>query len=284
VGAAVATAAFILCAGTMRQRLAKLGILMSVALAIIVLCTVVFICVLAFSQYPGSIWMPRYLGVVWPAVAIAAAALLLRLPTRAVQYAAIALVVGVNLSVFSARVFAGSEVPTGLMAQDLIDSQPDDADVRLYYAVNVRRSGEPGSGYLSSVPGAYYLTILSGRDTSPDEMISSFHGGRFERNWRRWSPSAVLGVPTSIFNDLRRRPNVKSIMVWENFRRGQYNDADPVADKLGDGWRRVGEQIFPVRDHWTWRNMMTLRRRVYERTGAPTTVPATGPATTQVSR
>ena len=47
---------------------------------------------LAWRRKWQSGWMPRYVGVVWPAVAIAVSCLLLRLPTRGPAAGAIAFV------------------------------------------------------------------------------------------------------------------------------------------------------------------------------------------------
>src|SRR5688572_23879340 len=89
---------------SVRERAYKLTILVTIALAVYVLCWFVYL--LYVQKYRGSVWMPRYLGFAWPALALAVAVLLLRLPTRPLRWAAVALLVGVNLSVFGARLFA----------------------------------------------------------------------------------------------------------------------------------------------------------------------------------
>lgn len=273
-----AVAWFILSAATWRQRFRKLGLLLAMVLTLLVICTIIYLVVLNLARYPGSVWMPRYLGMVWPALAIAVAVFLLRLPTRPLRWTAIALLVVVNLAVFSARVFASSEPPTPLMARDLLDSQPDDAKVRMYYAIPSLRLGSPGSGMLGSVPGAYYLTVFSGRPTNPQEMIGAFQGGRFG-NFKRWT--SLLPLPTYVAGDVSRSPQLETIIVWEKFNRERIDESDAIAEKLGPSWRRREGKLFPVRDHWTWRNLMTCRRRVYERIGPPSTVPATSPSTTR---
>jgi hypothetical protein len=262
---------------TNRQRLGKLVVVLGVFLILMIICTLMFM--FWNSEYPGSVWMPRYLGVVWPALAIAVATLLLRLPTRPLRWAAIALLVGVNLSVFSARVFAGSEPPVPLMARDLIDSQPQGAKVRMYYGqIRAPHPGAPGGGTLTSVPGAYYLTILSGQPTSPRQMIGSFGGGNFGR-FRRWHGGA-MPLERYISRDIQQSPQIEQIIVWDR-PQSAADDADAILATLGANWRRIDRQIFPVRDHWTWRHLYYCQRRVYERTGPPATLPATAPATTQ---
>src|SRR5206468_8185515 len=66
-----------------------------------------------------SVWMPRYLGIVWPAMAIIVSVLLLRLPTRPLRAVAVGFFVGINLALFGARVFASSEPPADRIAADV---------------------------------------------------------------------------------------------------------------------------------------------------------------------
>src|SRR5262249_27349789 len=53
----------------------------------------------------SSIWQPRYLGMLWPAVAIAACAVLMRLPTRPLRWSAIGLLLAMNIAQATARIF-----------------------------------------------------------------------------------------------------------------------------------------------------------------------------------
>ncbi len=59
-----------------------------------------------------SIWVPRYIGFVWPMLAVAAArALLMRLPTKWVRGAAIVFLLGLNLGIGSFRILGQTEPP-----------------------------------------------------------------------------------------------------------------------------------------------------------------------------
>jgi hypothetical protein len=259
----------------------KLVILVTIALALFVACCLVYASYV--PRHDGSIWMPRYLGFAWPAVAVAVAVLLLRLPTRPLRWAALALLVGVNLAQYSARLFAGTEPPADRMARDLLDAQPQDATSRMYWGARTSPSGAPGGGYLWSVPGGYYLSVFSGRPTNPEEMITAFHGGRFAQKWKKWNVS-ILPLDQYVASDLTRTPRLTRIVTWENFTpRKTVTPEDKVAARLGDTWKPVKEELFYVRDHWTWRNMMTLRRREYARVGPPTQ-PATQPATAPTTK
>jgi hypothetical protein len=273
----LAGGALFLSGRTWRERVYKLAVIAATLGGLFIVC---WLCYFIYERkHGGSVWMPRYLGFIWPAVAITVAALLLRLPTRLLRWAAIALLIGVNLSVYSARLFAGSEPPTDRMARDLVDSQPADATVRMYYDVSASRGGPPGAGTLYTLPGAYYLTIYSGKPTNPQEFLSGFMGGRIATKFKRWNVS-VLPLAQYVFNDVKKTPRLTRLIVWEDFTPRQTMTADDaVLQRLGDPWTRADEQIFCVRDHWTWRNLLTLRRRVYERGPAPTTLPTTAPST-----
>ena len=274
---AFAVGSFVLCGRTMRERVYKLAVLVATGGGLFIICWLVFF--FYERKHAGNVWMPRYLGFAWPAVAIAVAALLLRLPTRPLRWGAVGLLVGVNLSVYSARVFAGSEPPVPLMAQDLVNSQPPDATVRMYYNVKGLSGGPPGAGHLYTLPGAYYLAVISGRPTNPEEFLRSFHGmGGFAGKFRRWNVGGP--VATYVANDAKKTPRLERLILWESFAPKQPVKADdPVLQRLGETWRRAGEEVFHVRDHWTWRNFLTVRRRVYERTAVPTSAPTTTPST-----
>jgi hypothetical protein len=273
----VAAGAIVFCGRTMRERVYKLAVITATLGGLVVLC---WICFFFYERkHGGSVWMPRYLGFAWPAVAIAVAALLLRLPTRPLRWAAVALLVGVNLAVYSARLFGGTEPPTDRMARDLVDSQPADATVRMYYDVSASRGGPPGGGMLYTLPGSYYLTIYSGKPTNPQEFLTGFMGGRVASKFKRWNVS-ILPLAPYVFNDAKKTPGLTRLIVWEDFTPKQpVPGDDPVLQRLGDPWKRADEQLFYVRDHWTWRNLLTLRRRVYERGPVPATLPTTATST-----
>jgi hypothetical protein len=60
---------------------------------------------------------------------------------------------------------------------------------------------------------------------------------------------------------------------------------DKVLDALGPDWKRESDELFYARDHWTWKEMFTCRRRVYVKivpNPAPTTLPTTAPSTQAV--
>jgi hypothetical protein len=225
-------------------------------------------------------WMPRYLGVIWPAFAIAVAVLLSRLPTRPLRWTAIALLVLVNLGQFSARVFATSEPPVDRMARDLIEAQPDDATMRTYYRVGVARIGAPGNSLLTNMPGVYYLAVYGHVQSNPQEMLWALFRDQIWDKFKRW-PRFPVPLEPFIASDASRNPQLKRIVVWDKLDgggRAPIDMNDKLGERLGTTWKRASEELYRVRDHWTWRELFTVRRREYVRLSSPATAPATAPA------
>jgi hypothetical protein len=224
-----------------------------------------------------SVWMPRYLGVSLPAVLLVTALLLLRLPMRPLRIGAVALVLIVNLSLYGARVWAGSEPPTDLIAADILASQEANGPVRTFCRLNPIGVGfgAPGAGLLSTPTMNYYLYIESGRPANPSLIV------------RMSPPPFVINSPMQIFpmaayvrRNVANSSDLRRVIVWDVLSPGQIDHSDKVLDAL-TGWRRVEDELFPVRDHWTWRDLYVCRRRIYERDErlAPTAVlPATRPS------
>jgi hypothetical protein len=216
----------------------------------------------------GSVWMPRYMAVILPAVLIIMTALLWRLPTRPLRWGAILLFVIVNLSVHGARVFAGSEPPSAIIARDLLDTQNSDAGdgaFRAYFESTMQvGGGEPGSVGLHSPVMRYYLTILSPPTTPPYENFWTMMRFRIRPGRMTW-----LSFTSFIINDIRRSPKLQTFITWERLEPREINLTDKVLDALEPDWRLAGEQTFALRDHWRWIDMATLRRRVYVRTAPP---------------
>jgi hypothetical protein len=209
--------------------------------------------------------MPRYLGFVWPAFAIIVCVLLMRLPTRPIRWAAIAIVIGVNLAMHAARVFADSEPPTDRMVADAIADQQSGGATKMYYCLARRPEWRlaPGTGMLDSVPARYYFAVMTHRHpVSPREI-------RFTLSTETafWDDAAT--PDQSISEDVSRNPQLKRIAVWQ--RVDPTNPLGGSEDELlkrlprSQGWKRTSEEVFRVRDHWTWRQLQTIRRRVYER-------------------
>jgi len=218
--------------------------------------------------------MPRYLGFIWPAFAIGLCVLLLRLPTRALRWGGIGLLLIVNLAQHGARVFAGSEPPTELLVRDLLASQPpQSATTRMYYGITYRGRGDPGSGLLFSSPARYYIAVLGGWKVTPAQIKDGL-----DNPPRSWVMNlGRIAIPPELYipPNLARSPQLGRIIVWDPLDPGQVDLTDRLLDRLSrDQWKRVSEQLYPVRDHWTWKDLLTARRRVYQRIGAPPSPPS----------
>jgi hypothetical protein len=219
----------------------------------------------------GSVWMPRYLAIILPVVLIIITALLWRLPTRPLRWGAVLLLVIVNLAVHGARVFAGSEPPSAMIAQDLLDAQKSEADegpFRAYFESSMQRgSAEPGTVGLHSSVARYYLTVLSPPTTPPYENFWSMMHFRIRPSRMTW-----LSFSSYIINEVRRSPKLATFVTWERLEPRQIDLTDKILDALQPDWRLASEQTFALRDHWRWMDLGTLRRRVYMR-AAPAVQP-----------
>jgi 4-amino-4-deoxy-L-arabinose transferase-like glycosyltransferase len=217
-----------------------------------------------------SIFMPRYVGFVWIPFCIALCALYMRLPTRPLRILAVALLVGVNLLQFRARLFAGTEPPLDIVAQDVwrhdtINNRAADATGRTY--VNdaaVDSPGHPGYGTLQGQQGKYYLGLARGYWIHPTEWKRVRSDQYFDIH-----PKGSRGgvSPSLIAADARRYPNLKRIIVWDKHfgRTPDADSADRLIDYMGPGWKRVSQQDYNVRLHWNWTDLYVYRRTEYER-------------------
>jgi hypothetical protein len=249
------------CDVTMKSRAMKVVFFIMILAILLGLCELVS---LYTPVQPGSVWIPRYLGIVWPAFAIAVCVLLLRLPTIPLRILAISLLLLVNLVQHGARVFAASEPPTDLMAQDILRSRPKDSDTRMFNRLQYDRSyiGEPGSGVIGTYPARYYLSILAAKPITAAEMRNP--GGPWEQDFRIFT-LLPFNSDQTIASNVAASPQLKCIIVWDKLLPGQIDQFDKLAEKLPPEWKRTSEDFFPARDHWTWRELFTARRRVYER-------------------
>jgi hypothetical protein len=118
----------------------------------------------------------------------------------------------------------------------------------------------PGAGTLRSFSGRYYLAILSGKPATAQSLRTSFEG--------EFSIYDSGRTPLDLYiaNTVRNSPRLKRIIAWDRLESGAAVEAsDFLQERLGSDWRRLSEQRWTARDHWTWRDLFIVRRRVYER-------------------
>jgi hypothetical protein len=283
---AVALAIAFWSASGWRKALSGLARIIAVAATIVLLCELLAAARLPLDRWAHqhigsawdehtSVWMPRYFAISLPAVLLAAVLLIRRLPTRALRIAAVALIVTVNIAQHAARVWAGSEPPTELIAADMLAAQGPTTTTRTFTHLEPRRVnfGAPGSGIPHSTPMAYYLNILSGRTSTPNGFVWQLDNG-----FEHWPPSWWPEITQYVVRNIQLTPRLKRIVVWDEPPVDQLQPADRLADQLSPAWRRVADATFTVRDHWTWRNLYLCRRRVYERDPNAPPEPAPIPA------
>jgi hypothetical protein len=241
-------------------RLVRLLQLAGVVAAILALCGLTYDLFHVLERDTRSVWVPRYLGVVWPAVALAVAALLMRLPTRPLRWAAVAFVLAVNLGQFGYRVLGDVEPRVDLITRDIWAAQDTGGPVRTYVRPIPANYGPSGGG-ISNFVGRYYLSLARGQHFTPWTMRFS----RTESHARVWY------VPTAQFvaNDVKRSPNLRRLITWEPIHKDQADAPSRVLPLLGPGWELVRTDDYPVYLHWNWQYVQTLRRREYSRREDP---------------
>ena len=262
----------------------------------VVTATLVGLCLGVFGvAYPGSmaaffegrpwgvatsIWEPRYLGFVWPAVGVGVAALLMRLPTRAVRIAAVTCFCGANLFVFAMRMTLWTEPPIDRLAADVWAAQDPRGTVRTYDDITHDGIDVAGTSLGVNNPkivgGRYYLQMLSDRQPMSPTL--------FEHSlWPDVPHPYVLRErldPGGVRFDLRHAPAVDRIIFWEQLLPGERLTFDPYRSVLPPGFRLTGEQVYPVRVVWDWREKWRWVRREYVRVPVeqgPTALPRVPP-------
>jgi hypothetical protein len=213
------------------------------------------------------------------------AIVILRLPTKYLRALGITIFLIVNLYQFGGRVFGGTEPPVDRMVADVLAwrrSADSDGTLKMYY--NVRRPNlaaglGPGTGVLGMPTARYYWAVYTGSPTHPDEIRGM--GSAIDSRVPPYTTS-----PNSIKNDVARHPQLNRLIVWDSFDTNRGDSTDKILAVLGGAWQKVGsDELFYARDHWTWRDLLTIRRRVYEKNpDAPTSAPATAPTSSPVAK
>ena len=201
--------------------------------------------------------MPRYLGFIWPGLALGAAALVMRLPTRPIRAAAVIFLLGVNLAFGLARIFGSTEPPTQQMAADAFVAQPVDSVVRTYFDIR-HGDARPGEGTVFTMPGRYYMQLLARRQPMSPERFMGFTA---EFRYRTHLSSG------DVVRDVKRSPALRRVIVWDDVPEKILAGVDEIGPQLPH-WRLAHEQTYRVRDFWTWEFLAQYRRREYVKESA----------------
>jgi hypothetical protein len=207
----------------------------------------------SFGLFGGgrkSIWMHRWLAIVWPAVAVVVAILLSNLPTRPLRRLAIVGLIGVNLAQYAARLVCDTEPPFPCVIADIIAAR-DNRSVLTFVEVRYR-GASPGTGSILDWAGEYYLRRATGVPTSPDDFGDPDRLGDLLNIHRDASPRGVTGA-------LAQNADAKRLVVWTDHR-----PAEPIDD---DDLPCVSAP------RGNWSTTTSTRPRVLELGRAPPTPP-----------
>jgi Dolichyl-phosphate-mannose-protein mannosyltransferase len=264
---------------SLRERNRKLIRLLAVVAAVFVLCESAawvwrWLHEISMRKHPElpwrSIWHIRYVAIVLPAVWLAAAALIARLPTRALRVAAVIMICSYNLANGLARQYISTEVPLDRVMTDVFQSQPH-SNVRTYFDL---RPIIDNPFYRPLA--AYNACMAAGMRPSPEEF-------RVGNTWPyRWGKVAgefrnlCLYNPSisseKIHKDTATRPGVTRVIVWDIVgpRFFSWSFGDPVMSGLGDDWLVASDERIVTYSYWTWEERWDLRRReFYRRSTSP---------------
>lgn len=260
----IAVAGFVLASLTfaMGRRMLLRGLQWVLAMAVVLafLQALFYACytIAAGSEYDhhpwSSVWTPRYLGIIWPGVCLGVAALLMRLPTRAVRFAVILFFLGANLTMASLRMTLATQPPIDRIAADIWAAQPKNATVRTYIHIYDSNKAVAGAS-LYTMTGKYYLEMQSNhKPMSPWLLESSLS------HYRLWTQESVAVIATQVAND----HSLKRLITWNQVQPNIENHTDRLEPRL-KGWKLVSETWYPVRIVWDWRLRWSYLRREYVR-------------------
>lgn len=238
------------------------------SLAIVLLVALLLLAFVVVPPQQSSIWMPRYLGFVWPAFAIIVCVLIRRLPLLPVRWAVIAGLLAVNLANYSMRLQHG-EPPTAQIARDEITAAQH-PNARVFAPVVGRHQfGGPGTGGAFSMPAAYYYLTLSKTPVTPREAFGYINSNKLAMRFGG-------NYATAIRSRMLRDPTADDIYVWAELPITTPPNEPEVTllAALGPTWKPVEpSKRWMIYDHWTWQQLNVLDRVHLQR------VPATQPTT-----
>jgi hypothetical protein len=206
---------------------------------------------IAFAALPlitgRDVWNARYLGIIWPPLAVVTALLILRLPHPHLRGAAIALLIGANVLQYALRVSVESGIPVDQIARDVAIASKSDGKIATVVAVknDPANTSLGGNGGIFDFPGRYYLAIENRLHLRPKQLRDQ----PFPKNFKLLTDVAEI------------RSSARRLILW--------TDADKneprLLSSLEPAWRKISAQEHAVRDFWCWRKAFRCRRSVYER-------------------
>jgi hypothetical protein len=192
---------------------------------------------------------------VFPALIIATAALLQRLPFAPLRWTIFGLLLAVNITQGAARIFVCSEPPLDQTAADVLSALDSNGKVLAFTPDVSHANGPPTGGSMRDCCGEYYLFVLSRKPITPAEFR--------RRNTGDFFPLQELSDPSGIAGSVT--PATRRVIVWDGLDTDQTPPPEDVLPKLGTPWHEESQEVYPIRNFWDWGELYAYRRRVYVR-------------------
>jgi hypothetical protein len=300
---------FVIATATDRQRWSSLrGFLQFILVSamLVGLCMVIFaICFpMAADAFIAnrpweSVWTPRYLGAFWPVTCLGAAALLMRLPTRAVRIACIVFVFAVNIGMFGLRMSIGTEPPIDIQAHDEWLAQDIGKNLAKTHTFDYIAHGSiavaesaldvidqkvsAGRYYLLNDSDGHIPNDPNHRPMSPDlfeKFLGEFpqrgYGFNLRQEYNAWQFKRDLAGSPQLERVIiwtRQSPISQDLSIRNDPRRpkdiddrllgGQALRFDPMRFNFPPGWKLAQETEYTVHNPWDWRTFAYWVRREY---------------------
>lgn len=207
-----------------------------------------------------SIWMSRYQGFIWPAFAVVIVVSLLRLPTWWLRTAGLGVLLAASLTQGILRITLDTEPPTDRIARDVWAGQDQTSTTRTFLLLSYRDHATPPR-YINDRSLFYNLCVEA--KMSPSPRLFRRGGIRREFTLRK-------AIRYRMASQVRNNPHIERVIIWDAADHWYSSVSDRTIERgLGKGWQLVDTKEFIHRQHHTWRQGPTYRRRVYERQGPP---------------
>lgn len=222
-----------------------------------------------------SLWMPRYLGIVWPAMAIGVCVLLARLPVWWMRWPAIVFLLATNVGVAALRLAVDTQPPHPAVFADLKRARDSDGGTRVILAnqdplhrgvVLWLRASNYG---LYGDAGRYYACNILGLKVTPADFRSGEMVDLYYHLAGQWvPPERVRSTVASSAADASSA--LQHLIVWERYTHesslSEFSaDHDRIARALEGEWTPVDTRIYALRSWYDWGDIGWMRRREYRR-------------------
>ena len=232
--------------------------LLLTAAAVLALCQVIAMVAAHLSAAASeagdpwqSLWVPRYIGFVWPGTALAVASLIMRLPTKYLRGAAIVFLLAFNLYMGAFRILGATEPPVDLMATDVVNAEKTSNHTLAWIHLKPGPIS-PGGGNLFSGPGEYYLDLIGNVATTP---------AQFRRSLRE-RQVANAGLPATPWK--RNLPvDLTRVIIWDKFNPDVNADQNILPSPAE--WKLQNKGFYSVTDFWIRKDKAIFRRLEYVR-------------------